>query len=301
MNFLGVLQKYSWTDRLLILLGLVGSLIFSWILIFVSTGSIDLSGVSEIGTLTTTKSVKQRHARALAWDSLVKQGNIYTRDLIYTPSGTSAEVTLKGQNVLYLAPETLVEFDPVSLNEFDIVLLRGKGKIRNLANNTEKEIRAEKKASSLIKAASAVALPFQYVEPKTWAKQQREKVKQALKKIQVSDVKPVKSLAEVIPFELSDFILELQPINPMNTDAGQIPWYQMAWSQIPIPGVVYELEVSRNPNFQRTIQQTFKTSRAKVQFLENGIHYWRVVAKEKEKKQTTQPQAINVNGNPNAD
>jgi hypothetical protein len=104
----------------------------------------------------------------------------------------------------------------------------------------------------------------------------------------------VKKIEDVVQFSLSDYILELLPSQFKQDTEQEKPWYQLRWSSVPLPGITYELKVSRTPTFNRSVQQEIRKSQVPVQFLEPGQHFWKVIAKHKGQTQETRSEIVNA-------
>lgn len=290
-------SDYSKTDTFLLLVGVLCTLLFSFFIFGPTQTHFDVSGLNVIGSLETPTGVKRRHARALAWEEVKKTIPIYTKDLVYTPPQSSAEVRLGDDKILMLEPDSLVEFEAINQENFDIVLLQGSGTIK--LGQSEKTIPLKLKGGAPVefKADKVLSLPQFYVDVETWSKAQSEYFSRASSVPLLTPLAEVKKIEDQLKLNLTDFILELLPATQLkDTGSSSLegPWYELAWTQIPLTNITYELEISRTPQFNRLIQQNLKTTRVPAQFLEGGEHFWRVVAKHKNEELQTRSQVLNV-------
>jgi len=290
-------SDYSKTDAFLLLVGMLCTLLFSFLIFGPTQTHFDASGLSVIGSLETPTGVKRRHARALAWEEVRKTIPIYTKDLVYTPPQSSAEVKLGDDKILVLEPDSLVEFEAITQESFDIVLLQGSGTIKSGSNEKAIPLKLKVVAPMEFKSDKVLSLPQFYVDVETWSKAQSEYFTRSYSLPLLTPLAEVKKIEDQLNLNLTDFILELLPATQLK-DSGSSslegPWYELAWTRIPLANITYELEISRTPQFNRLIQQNLRKTRVPAQFLEGGDHFWRVVAKHKNQELQTRPQVLNV-------
>lgn len=294
MSFVSDTNAYTSMDKALLALGLILSFLFGYLVFGPSRSQFNLSGLSQIGSLETSSGVKRRHARALEWEKVRKSTPVYTKDLVYTPVNSSAEVKLADDRILVLEPDSLVEFEAVTSENFEIVLLRGFGKIKSTKTNKEVLLKVAENPVVQLDQKETLRLPQFFVDVQTWAKAQGEYVTKASETPKMSKLLEVKKLEALLNFSLADFIVELLPPQRELASSRENPWYQLRWTAVPLPDVSYELKISRTGSFKRSVEQELKGSQVPVQFLEPGKHYFKVVAKQKDQKQETQSQAIHI-------
>lgn len=285
---------YTKTDKVLLGLGLVASFIFAYLVFGPSQMHFNLSGLVEIGSLQTPTGVKRRHAKALEWEDIKNQTTIYTKDLVYTPVESSAEVKLADNRVLVLEPDSLVEFESVTNDNFEITLLKGAGKIKSTETKKETKLKVVEAPIVKLEQEEPLRLPQFFVDVQTWESAQKEYVSKASMAPEITKLLPVKKIEDVLKFSLSDYIVELLPPQFKQETETEKTWYRLRWSSVPLPDITYELKVSRTPSFTRSVQQEIKKSQVPVQFLEPGKHFWKVIAKHKGQTQETQPEIVNA-------
>ncbi|NBT59627.1 hypothetical protein EBT16_12665 [bacterium] len=165
INILALME--SRVDRLLLVLGLILSLSSGFLLM--RPQAVDFSTQSPvIGTLKTSSEVSRRHARSFSWGKIEKESNLFLKDMVYVPPQSSAEVILNSNEKLSLEPDSMVEFDSISSDRFNIVLMQGNAKLTSsngtttavMTQNTEMEVR--------IPEAEKPQLPMFFIDTKAW-------------------------------------------------------------------------------------------------------------------------------------
>ncbi|MEQ1843878.1 MAG: hypothetical protein ABL994_26025, partial [Verrucomicrobiales bacterium] len=67
----------------------------------------------------------------------------------------------------------------------------------------------------------------------------------------------------------------IEPI-PERYNLRAFRWMKMSWSPVPLDGVSYTLEVSKDSRFRRNLPYKTKTNKLLVQFDDEATFYWRV-------------------------
>lgn len=294
MSFVSDTNAYTSMDKALLALGLILSFLFGYLVFGPSRSQFNLTGLSQIGNLETSAGVKRRHAKALEWEEVRKSTPVYTKDLVYTPADSSAEVKLADNRILVLEPDSLVEFEAMTSENFEIVLLKGSGKIKSTDTKKEVPLKVVETPVVQLDQKEPLKLPQFFVNVQTWAQAQNEYVTKASVIPKISELLEVKKLEALVNFSLSDFVIELLPPQRELASSQENPWYQLRWTSVPLSDVSYEIKISRTGSFKRSVEQELKGSQVPVQFLEPGKHYYKVVAKQKDQKQETQSQAIHI-------
>ena len=276
-------------DRLLIGLGLFFSVLGSFFLMRSNYEGGLLEGVQPIGELTTGKMVNRRHARALAWGKIEKVGQLYPKDIVYTPPGISAEVLLNNQEKLYLAPESMVEFDTFSKKGSQLVLLQGIAKIRDQSNQ-EKELKAVVEAAPLAPTVKPYQITPILLNTEAWKMTQSNLLASVSAIPRKLDFIPetVVTVPNLDLNLLSDFVVQLSAAKMLSDSSQETPWYRLEWQSVPLPGVIYDVEISRTEDFNRLIKYETKNAFLEAQFVGSGKYFWRVTARnQREKSQST--------------
>ncbi|NBX92013.1 MAG: hypothetical protein EB120_02070 [Proteobacteria bacterium] len=165
---------YSKQDRILIGIGIALSLVASFALTWSGSDALLLKDAIKIGVLETSNAVQVRHAKALSWDRIRRRGNVYQKDMVYAPKGSSAVITLSKDEKLFLESDSMVEFDNVSSDRMNVLLLEGEAKVVSKdPNGNEQSIQIEKNVVIPVLPYPKVdAVSTFFVDPELWAKEQ---------------------------------------------------------------------------------------------------------------------------------
>lgn len=281
-----LLLDESRIDRFLVGLGLVLSLSVGFLLVTQSQDTEFLGQTPVIGTIKTPVGVNRRHARALSWGKIENESALYLKDMIYTPQQSSAEVILNSKERLTLEPDSMVEFDSVSSDRFNIVLIQGTAKIVSDKGTTRAVLPSTQAVEVRVPEVQKPQLPVFFIDTKSWETAQKELVQSVyaqLKSLRLLGESTVR-LPQFSLNSVSDYQLGLSPVQISKLNDSDGPWYQLSWTTVPVKGTVYELEVSRSSNFSPSIKHETQTPSLDVQFLEEGKHYWRVTARNGSEK-----------------
>jgi hypothetical protein len=298
-----LLQQHSKQDRLLIGAGLLCALIASFPLLLGTQDSSLMKGAEKIGGLKTSGVVQRRHARALSWGKIRREGTIYKKDIVYAPKGTTAEIVLSGNEKLVLEPDSMVEFDDVSSDKMGVLLLEGQAKVyaEKSGDMESKPLVVEaKKEIQVLPYPRVDAVSLFLVDPAVW----REEQNRLGKSIQESSSKKLGLLAEIavkVPdltlMGLSDYSLTLLPPQEAAVNNSSSPWIELRWKEIPLSGVNYELEIAKTPDFRQLISHQTKTSSVRLQLFQNGQYFWRVRAQNKREQTVSSVHRFEVEAN----
>lgn len=282
-------------DRLLIGLGLFFAVLGSFFLMRSNYEGDLLEGVQPIGELTTGKSVNRRHARALAWGKIEKAGQLYPKDIVYTPPGISAEVVLNTHEKLFLAPDSMVEFDTLSKKGTQLVLLQGLAKIRDQSNQ-EKELKAVVEDIPLAPTVKPYQITPILLNTEAWKMTQADLLASVSAISRKLDFVP--ETAITVPNLnlnlLSDFVVQLFTAKMLSDSSQESPWYRLEWQSVPLSGVIYEVEISRAEDFNRLIKYETKNAFLEAQFVGTGKYFWRVTARNQREKSQSAIQSVMV-------
>ncbi|NBX75543.1 MAG: hypothetical protein EBQ92_03245 [Proteobacteria bacterium] len=293
----GILLLFeSRVDRLLLGLGFFLSLL-AGVLLFTQTQDAELLGKSPvIGVIKTISSVNRRHARALSWSKIDKESKLYLKDMIYTPPKSSAEVILNSNEKLTLEPDSMVEFDSVSSDRFNIVLIQGAAKLVSDKGTSTAILQKPEAVEVKMPEVQKPQLPVFFIDTKSWEASQKELIQNVYTTVKSAKLLPEDQvkLAQLELNALSDYKLGLLAPKISNAQDPEGPWYRLSWTVLPVKGTVYEIEVSRNADFKPAIKHETLRTFLDIQFLEEGNHYWRVVAKNKTEKSQSSSESLNV-------
>jgi hypothetical protein len=276
----------SRVDRFLLGLGLILSVLAGVLLLTQSRDSEFLGKSPVIGMIKSFSGVNRRHARALSWSKIEKESKLYLKDMIYTPPQSSAEVILNSNEKLTLEPDSMVEFDSVSSDRFHIVLIQGTAKLISDKGTSTAILPTATAVEVVMPEAKKTQLPFFFIDTKSWETSQKELIQNVYTAVKSTKLLP-EAQVKMVPMELNsllDFKLTLLPAKISHSRDSDGPWYRLSWTALPLKGTLYEIEVSRNADFNPAIKHETPRAFLDIQFLEEGNHYWRVVAKNKNEK-----------------
>jgi hypothetical protein len=187
---------------------------------------------------------------------------------VYTPPGIAAIVHMKEGREVTLPPDSLVQFDEITVSNLEITL-------REITEPKRQVFRLV----PLPKAKRSVTLP-----DTGWL----ESLYAALMKRYAGEVKtrpaltPTRAVARNPSFalnQLSDYEIKLYfPVDGAGLPYARENWTKMAWSVVPVKGVIYQIEMSLKEKFQKKVPYESRTNSLEIQFERPGKYYWRVMA-----------------------
>ena len=263
-------------DRWVLLLAFICLFVSSYFLFFHQSSIQIADGAIPIGTLRTDGTVRVRHAKNLYWGNVNSDSTVYLRDIIYTPKDTTAEFVWNDKR-LVLEPESMVQFDEVSMDRMEIVLMEGK--VKGDANVTKNIIIKKAEVFEIIPSPKRARSELADVE--TLELRQLELNKQWLKVLERKlDIEPMLSLQSpnIYLNRLTDYKIRLISPAAKEYNISQTRWVPMKWTAPPLSGVSYEIEVSRNSDFKRVISHPSNNVEVHIQFEGEGEWYWKVKA-----------------------
>lgn len=261
----------SGSDRVIIGVGSLLATIACWFLFFAPPTTDWESTSPEIGEVHAQGKIRRRHARVLQWEDISDESAVYLRDILYVPEGATATVVMKDGKQIQLAPESLVQFDDITVHEIEISLWE---KVQQVARAKPKLFRL----MPLPKPPRAGALPDLF--PLITAFEDLTQRLEAVRKASLAIGKP--PALEKMPRsaalrDLKEF--DVQIVNPADGEKLQLNgerWMKMTWTPIPLIGVTYEILMSRFKDFRQTIPHQTQSTSVNVQFQDPGKYFWRV-------------------------
>lgn len=255
-------------DRILIWISAIGLVVVFYLLFFWENYS-GFKGAKVVGILRTDRMVRRRHARTLHWHDLKRQDTVFYQDIVYTPKDTQAVVTFADGRTLDLKPDSMVQFDELTVDGIQITLF------------DPAERKKENREIFRLVPYPKIVKTNLLTDPGPLELRQSE-FSDRLKK-HVSEPVDIARPRKVsrVPFELdqlSDYqVVLLRPENQV-FDIRASRWVQALWTPLPFSSVKYEMQLSSDDSFG-----TFSTHKAKqnqlvVQFENAGKYYWRVKA-----------------------
>ena len=221
-----------------------------------------------IGTVNTAAPVRRRHAGSLSWSEIRTSGEIYLKDLVYTPPGVLAEVSLNDGRRVVLPEDSLVQFDDITVSNLEITL-------REMAQPKRPTFRL----IPLPKTKRAVRL-----EDPTYLQFSLNLLKERVRAV-LAHVPKIIVPKKVIPADatslkqVASYELKLgTPEKGLNLPFSPGEPTLMSWSPVPVPGVSFLVEVATDEKFKSKKAYPTKESSLKVPLEKPGKYYWRVAS-----------------------
>ncbi|MBY0371633.1 hypothetical protein K2X33_13185 [bacterium] len=226
------------------------------------------AGLVSVGQVTVQGKLRRRHAGSLAWSEIEGEGQIFLRDLVYTPPGVVAEVTGTDGKTMTLPQDSLVQFDEVTVSNLEITL-------REAAEPKRQVFRL----IPLPKAQRSAALPDPIGLEMLYTDVAKNWQKYSGRRVNLDRVRKVAAAQDLVFDKVRDFELLLHYPHPKQ----EIPyardnWVKMAWSPMPVQGLRYQVEVSVGDQFAKKVPYESGTNYLEVQFEKPGRYFWRVTA-----------------------
>lgn len=239
----------------------------------------------QIGTLKTEGSIRRRHARTLHWGNVAHSGNVYVGDIIYTPKDTTAVVSWGKNETLGLEPDSMVQFDEITLDSVSIVLMEGKVKQSPAGAKKQRIVVSVKEKEPDVfrvmpypQTSTIERIFFEFASLENDKQVLDARLREIL--AQKTIIEKFVKLAATPDFnpEPSDFRILLNSEPQEKYNKGKDGWVTMSWKKMPIKDVVYQLEISREKNFERYLSHRTKNNELSIQFDDLGRYFWRVKA-----------------------
>jgi hypothetical protein len=281
MEFLmtGALTYTNTFDRGVLLLSFLAIFFLSYFLFF-QQNKLSVSSLQVVGTIQTDGILQRRQPRSLGWENIQTDSQIYLKDFIYVPKNTKATIVLKNKKTLELESDSMIQFDEIFQDQIQISLLDS---VQKAFKGTENTVVMQKQKFEFIPMIQFVQKRLESLEPMI---QMQQEMTESLKKhlqVALKKIKPV-TTENILAHTLFDY--ELNLISPVddryNSTSNQ--WIAMLWTDVPLKGVEYELEISKYQDFHKVIKHQTKKNKLKIQLQDPGEYYWKVNARfEKEK------------------
>jgi len=255
-------------DRILIWVSIVGLVVVFYLLFFWESYSA-FKGAKVVGILRTDRMVRRRHSRTLHWHDLKRQDTVFFQDIVYTPKDSQATVTFSDGRTLDLKPDSMVQFDELTVDGIQITLFD--------SGEKQKENREFFRLVPYPKVVKTNLL----TDPGPLELRQSE-FGDRIKK-HMGEPVGLARLRKVgkVPFaldRLTDYqVVLLRPENQV-FDIRVSRWIQALWTVIPLGSVKYELQMSQDDSFGEFVTHKAKSNQLVVQFENPGKYYWRIKA-----------------------
>ncbi len=266
-------------DQIMMAIAGLGLLYVIFLLFFYERGSVTRSA-QKVGVLKTDGVVKRRHAKTLHWLDVKGEGEIYLRDIVYTPKNTEATIVFNNNKSIKLEPETLVQFDEMTLDQIRITLMDGKVKgdavQKEGAIITSRETPLFKllpypKMHQIRLLPEPTLIVSRYQD---WAGKLKLVMQRPTKLVVPSEISAEKFTLN----RLKDFEIRLVAPGQERFNLRSHPWIRVEWTRLPLKGAEYVVEVSRDEAFHRAITLKTNDNHLQVQLSDEGSYYWRVRA-----------------------
>lgn len=225
-------------------------------------------GLVAIGSITVEGAVRRRHAGSLAWSEIEGEGDVYMRDLVYTPPGIAATVRMNDGREVTLPPDSLVQFDEITVSNLEITL-------REITEPKRQVFRLV----PLPKAKRSATLPDIGGLEMLHAELMKRYAGEVKSPATLTRARAVARNPDFALNKLSDYEIKLHfPADGAGLPYTRETWTKMAWSAVPVPGVTYQIEMSLKERFEKKVPYESRTNSLEIQFEKPGKYYWRVMA-----------------------
>lgn len=230
---------------------------------FFYTAPVSVKDSRIVGEIRTVKKVRRRHSDTLSWENLKGAEAIYLRDIVFIPRGTTATIALPSGKNVELPEDTMIQFDDTTIENMEITLEN----FRLLPLKSPSG-----KMNPLLDDIKPLELRHNELTSRMYD--------QVFRDLNLGRVDRIDKLKLELG-NLGDYELNLvAPVEGRyNLRANR--WVKMAWTPIPLEGVNFRLEVSKDPKFRKSLPYKTNNNRLQVQFDEEATYYWRVKATHK--------------------
>lgn len=277
MNSMGELLPEEKTDRGLVLLACFLVLVTGYFLFFHRNRIGIGSDAVLIGKIQSEGVIRLRHARNLRWGESDRETDIYLKDTVYTPRGTTAEFQW-GDKKFLLEPESLVQFDEASLDRLEITLMEGK-------------IRVDAKdAASVGISKPPVVSIFHFkgqelgyvpdINPLV-IKHSELSSRTADLLGKKTDLEPLRAVMvpKLYLNQLSDYKVVLVGPQEKTYRFDGKSLLDFRWMPLPLPGVEYQIQVSTTASFKNATGVRTPLSQSVILFDQPGQFVWKIIAR----------------------
>ncbi len=246
-------------EKSLFWIGVVGLLLSLFTLIY---GAFDAGLLDQpiVAQLSTTSGVRQRHARSLIWRTF-KGGDVYLRDMIFTPETGNAKLRFPNGTQVMLPPGSLVQIDDWEKDGFTILL-------------------SEEAALTLPPPPFAQFPDIDDPYPLILMQQEFDAAlaDRLAEKPALQPLHPFEYKKLYAPTRLVDF--EMGVSNPVTRayNLAKNRWIPTTWTPIQLPGVKYDVQLSNDRNFKRYLSRPTTENKLLVQFEATGHYFLRIEA-----------------------
>lgn len=266
------------TDRILILISCIAVTILSYLLLFFQPRLVSTDG-PVIGRITSGGVIRRRHSGSLSWQNLRGDNPVFRNDIVYVPKDVQSFIVFGNQKRLELFPDSMIQLDEVSKDSIEITLIEGEVKKNADVMVKKQEVqklitRPMKGAKLLVYLMDLNSLELRYTELDQRFKHLLYGVP-SREKISGESLKFYLALDQLIHFDLRT----IRPEPDATVGQKASPWIELLWTPIPFDNVRYEVQISKEENFNRVIAYETKKNRLSIQLGDPSAYFWRVRAK----------------------
>lgn len=274
---LSIKRTFS-TDRILILISCIAVTILSYLLFFFQPRLVSTDG-PVIGMITSGGIVRRRHSGSLSWQNLRGDNPVFRNDIVYVPKDVQSFIVFGNQKRLELFPDSMIQLDEVNKGSIEITLIEGE--VKKNADVMVKKKEVQKLITRPVKGAKLLV----YLRDLNSLELRHTELDQRFKhllygaplreKIRGESLKFYLALDRLIHFDLQ----MIQPAPDTTLSQKLSPWVELVWTPIPIDNVRYDVQISKEENFNRVISYETNKNRLSVQLGDPSAYFWRVRAK----------------------
>jgi hypothetical protein len=275
MNFKNPILPQETTDRVTLVIALLIAFLTAYFLFWYQSEFQWTEGLNRIGIMKSTRSLRVRHAKSLRWGNSQTESDIFLKDMVYIPSGASAEFAWNDKKFI-LDPETLVQFDEAMLDSLEITLLEGNLKMDpesarffNVVKPEAKTLLFDKTAITYLPDINPLVLKHSELTDRALTMLQKQLL-----------LEPTRAVLSPKLFlnRLSDYQIVVRSPKKGLYRFSEKEWGNFEWIEVPLKGVKYELEMALDEDFKKSVKTKALTNVAQVLFEQPGKYYWRVNA-----------------------
>jgi hypothetical protein len=208
----------------------------------INTTNMNSSDKPPIGTVFPEGNVRYRAGRSLEWNDINAEFPVYQRDSIFTPEGSSATIELSDGGRIDLKPNTLVKLIDLGSRQTEVELVFGDAKGASQITPQIEALRNMIYACQRPSDVKRLSGPMDGELPKL------------PERLTLGPLLPKPALPPTKPLDSLDYfkIKILTPAHQSTLPQTSL-WVGFNWSPVPLKGVQYELEVSRDNSFVNKI------------------------------------------------
>jgi hypothetical protein len=267
-----------------------------------------------IGILESPNGVR-RHATSLSWADVDENTPLYVHDVIYAPPGVTLSLMMKDRSRLQLDPETLIELEEPLSGGNSFHLLQGQAVRKGTSGEVKTEPGGEednwgREIDQILKKVGTPVIPLSSVDSldETYLSL-LARTRLALGTYpELAAIHPVTQFVPLRTVEDAPVVKMAPPMidyhfrleKPVSGEVFPEGYVTFSWAPLAKKGVLYFVEVSRDPAFGRSIFYRTTENHIKIGFTntatfeatEASAYYWRVRAVRKDQKVVSESRQV---------